>query len=117
MLNKTNIEYISLKSSMTNVIKNEVINNTQQKWITTLHLKMQILIDFFSRFWTQAVQFFIFIWQISCLIYVYIYVYRTNLMQLGSMFISNCNNNLHVSDFFCIHPQEHLKTVVTASGV
>ena len=33
-------------------------------------------------------------------------------MQLGSMFISNCNNTLHVSDAFCVHPQEHLKTVV-----
>ena len=38
-------------------------------------------------------------------------------MQLGSMFISNCNNILHVSDAFCVHPQERLKTVVTASGV
>ena len=27
-------------------------------------------------------------------------------MQLGSMFISNCNNTLHVSDVFCVHPQE-----------
>jgi hypothetical protein len=36
-------------------------------------------------------------------------------MQLGSMFISNCNNSLHVSDAICVHPQEHLKTVVTAS--
>ena len=38
-------------------------------------------------------------------------------MQLGSMFISNYINALHVSDAFCVHPQEHLKTVVTASGV
>ena len=38
-------------------------------------------------------------------------------MQLGSMFTSNYNNTLHVSDAFCVHPQEHLKTVVTASGV
>ena len=38
-------------------------------------------------------------------------------MQLGSMLISNCNNALHVSDVFCVHPKEHLKTVVTASGV
>ena len=37
-------------------------------------------------------------------------------MQLGSMFISNCNNALHVSDAFCIHPQEHLETVVAASA-
>jgi len=37
--------------------------------------------------------------------------------QLGSMFISNCSNPLQVSDAFCIHPQEHLKIVVTASGV
>ena len=35
-------------------------------------------------------------------------------MQLGSMLISKCNNTLHVSDAFCVHPQEHLKTVVTA---
>jgi hypothetical protein len=34
-------------------------------------------------------------------------------MHLGSMFISNCNNTLHVSDAICVHPQEHLKTVVT----
>ena len=38
-------------------------------------------------------------------------------MQLGSMFISNCNITLHVSDAFCVHPQEHLETVVAASGV
>jgi hypothetical protein len=41
-------------------------------------------------------------------------------MQLGSMFImfiNNCNNALHVSDAICVHLQEHLKTVVTASGV
>ena len=39
------------------------------------------------------------------------------MMQLGSMFISNCNNALHVSDAFCSHPQEHLETVVATSGV
>ena len=38
-------------------------------------------------------------------------------MQLGSMFISNSNNALRVSDAFCFHPQEHLETVVAASGV
>ena len=38
-------------------------------------------------------------------------------MQLGSMFISKCNNALHVSDAFCIHTQEHVETVVAASGV
>ena len=38
-------------------------------------------------------------------------------MQLGSMFISNCNNALRVSDAFCFHPQEYLETVVAASGV
>ena len=37
-------------------------------------------------------------------------------MQLGSMFINNRNNTLHVSDTFCVHPHEHLKTVVAASG-
>ena len=38
-------------------------------------------------------------------------------MQLGSMFISNCNNALHFSDSICVHLQEHLETVVAASGV
>ena len=38
-------------------------------------------------------------------------------MQLGSMFISNGNNALHVSEAFCIPHQEHLETVVAASGV
>ena len=38
-------------------------------------------------------------------------------MQLSSMFISNCNNALQVSDAFCVHPQEHLEIVVAASGV
>ena len=38
-------------------------------------------------------------------------------MQLDSMFISNCNITLHVSEAFSVHLQEHLKTVVTASGV
>jgi hypothetical protein len=38
-------------------------------------------------------------------------------MQLGSMFISNCNITLHVSDAFCVHLQEYLETVVAASGV
>ena len=37
-------------------------------------------------------------------------------MQLGSMFISNCNNAPHVSDALCVHPQEHLETVEAASG-
>ena len=27
-------------------------------------------------------------------------------MQLGSMFISNCNNTLHVSDAFCFRSAE-----------
>ena len=36
-------------------------------------------------------------------------------MQLGSMFIINCNNALHVSEVFCVHPQEHLEIVVAAS--
>ena len=37
-------------------------------------------------------------------------------MQLGSMFISNCNIALHVSDAFCVHLQEHLEVVEAASG-
>ena len=32
-------------------------------------------------------------------------------MQLGSMFICNCNIALHVSDAFCVHLQEHLEIV------
>ena len=35
-------------------------------------------------------------------------------MQLGSMFICNCNIALHVSDAFCVYLQEHLETVETA---
>ena len=41
---------------------------------------------------------------------------RTNVMQLDSMFIFNCNIALHVSDAFCVHLQEHLETVEAASG-
>ena len=37
-------------------------------------------------------------------------------MQLGSTFICNCNIALHVSVAFCVHLQEHLETVVEASG-
>ena len=37
-------------------------------------------------------------------------------MQLGSMFICNCNIALHVSDTFCFHLQEHLETVEAAYG-
>ena len=33
-------------------------------------------------------------------------------MQLGSMFICNCNIALHVSDAFCLHLQEHLGRLV-----
>ena len=38
-------------------------------------------------------------------------------MQLGSMFISNCNIALHVSDALCVHTQKYLETVVAGSGV
>ena len=44
------------------------------------------------------------------------YIKRTNVMQLGSMFICNCNITVHVSDAFCVHLQEHLETVEAASG-
>ena len=44
------------------------------------------------------------------------YIKRTNVMQLGSMFICKCNIALHVSDAFCVHLQEHLATVEAASG-
>jgi len=37
-------------------------------------------------------------------------------MQLGSMFICNCNIALQVSDAFCVLLQKHLETVVAASG-
>jgi len=45
-----------------------------------------------------------------------IYIKRTNVMQLGSMFICNCNVALHVSDAFYVHLQERLETVIAASG-
>jgi len=41
---------------------------------------------------------------------------RTNVMQLGSMFICKCNIALHVLDAFCVHLQEHLEIVEAASG-
>ena len=37
-------------------------------------------------------------------------------MQLGSMFICNCNIPLRVLDAFCVNLQEHLETVEAASG-
>ena len=37
-------------------------------------------------------------------------------MQLGSMFIINCNIAVHVLDAFCVHLQEHLGTVEAVSG-
>ena len=37
-------------------------------------------------------------------------------MRLGSMFICNCNIALYISDAICVHLQEHLQTVVAASG-
>ena len=37
-------------------------------------------------------------------------------MQLGSMFICNCNITLHVSDAICVHLQEHLETVEAAEA-
>ena len=37
-------------------------------------------------------------------------------MQLGSMFICNCNIALHASDAFCVHLQEHLETAEAAYG-
>ena len=47
---------------------------------------------------------------------IYIYIKRINVMQLGSMFICNCNIAVHVSDAFCVHLQEHLEIVDAASG-
>ena len=52
----------------------------------------------------------------SILTMSYIYVKRTNVEQLGSMFICNFNIAVHVSDALCVHPHEHLETVVAASG-
>ena len=60
---------------------------------------------FFNRFLHYAFQW----WKL-------IYIKRTNVMQLGSMFICNCNIALHVSDAFCVRLQEHLEIVVAASG-
>ena len=45
-----------------------------------------------------------------------LYIKRTNVMQLGSIFICNCNIALHVSDAFCFHLQEPLETVEAACG-
>jgi hypothetical protein len=40
-----------------------------------------------------------------------------HILHVSSIRVNNCNNALHVSDAICVHLQEHLKTVVTASGV
>ena len=45
-----------------------------------------------------------------------VYIKRTKALQLGSMFICNCNIALYVSGAFCVHLQEHLETVEAASG-
>jgi hypothetical protein len=37
-------------------------------------------------------------------------------MQLGSVFIINCNNTLHVSDAICFHPQEHFLYTIWLSS-
>ena len=53
----------------------------------------------------------------DCTVLIWVNIYkRTNVMQLGSMFICQCNIALHVSDAFCVHLQEHLETVEAASG-
>jgi len=46
-------------------------------------------------------------------VYIYIYVIR----RLKVNIYKKTSNTLHVSGTFCVHPQEHLKTVVTASGI
>ena len=84
------------------------VNRSERKTLNYLHL-MQSLnngICFLSNTYIHSMQRDI----------VYIYIKRTNVMQLGSMFISNCNIALHVSDAICVHLQEHLETVVAASG-
>ena len=57
-----------------------------------------------------------FMFEFPCIISLY-YTKNQQDATLAVLFISNCNNTLHVSDAFCVHPQEHLKTVVTASSV
>jgi len=45
-----------------------------------------------------------------------IYIKEPTLMQLGSMFICNCNIAVHVSEAFCVHLPEHLEIAEAASG-
>ena len=61
--------------------------------------------------WTYMIEFYVWV----SVHHKLIYIKRTNVMQLGSMFISNCNIALHVSDIFCVHLQENLETVEAAS--
>jgi hypothetical protein len=49
--------------------------------------------------------------------FVLYYIKNQQDATLAVLFISNCNDTLHVSDAICVHPQEYLKTVVAASGV
>ena len=57
----------------------------------------------------RRIKSYVIMWPTALQIYCKANIYeRTNVMQLGSMFISNCNIALHVSDAFCVHLQEHL---------
>jgi len=49
--------------------------------------------------------------QIYSVIKLYIIYIKNQRDATWQYFISNCNNALHVSDAFCVHPQEHSKSV------
>ena len=38
-------------------------------------------------------------------------------MQLGCMFIGNCNVTLHVSEAFCVHPQDLVRKPSTLDAL
>ena len=85
-----------------------VTNDDKSVWDFSYPLSRTASFDFFT-----SCEYVVSLLSISTEYYLICYY----VIILSSMFISNCNITLHVSDAFYVHPQEHLKTVVTASGV
>jgi hypothetical protein len=54
---------------------------------------------------------------VSSFVTIFAHTFLVSKSSVKIFLTSNCNITLHVSDAFCVHPQEYLKTVVAASGV
>jgi hypothetical protein len=62
-----------------------------------------------------SVNFMFFMFEFPCIITLY-YIKNQQDATLAVLFISNRKITVRVSDSFCVHPQEYLKTVVAATG-